>query len=97
VVHVDLAESDNQLVLRYIGGMRQQFQDSLNLFDNVNVSKSHQMALHLKKTIQEVNGRSRGNIVATQTPQPIFAMFFHHLHIIERIEGKQMRNLIGWL
>lgn len=51
VVHVDLAESDNQLVSRYIGGMRQKFQDSLNFFDNVNVSESHQMALHLKKTI----------------------------------------------
>lgn len=32
VANVDLAESDDQLVSRYIGVMRQNFQDSLNLY-----------------------------------------------------------------
>jgi hypothetical protein len=41
VARVDVAESCDQLVSRYIGGMRQQFQDSLNFFDHVNVSEVH--------------------------------------------------------
>jgi hypothetical protein len=47
---VELAETDDQLVSRYIGGLRQNIQDSLNLFDPVNVSVAHQRALLLKKT-----------------------------------------------
>ena len=31
--------------------MRQQFQDTSNLFDPISVSESHQRALHLKKTM----------------------------------------------
>ena len=30
--------------------MRQQFQDTLNLFDPISVSEAHQRALHLEKT-----------------------------------------------
>ena len=37
VARVDLADSEDQLVSRYIGGMRQQFQDTLNLFDPISV------------------------------------------------------------
>jgi hypothetical protein len=33
LTRVELAETDNQLVSRYIGGLRQNIQDSLNLFD----------------------------------------------------------------
>ena len=51
VTRVDLADSEDQLVSRYIGGMRQQFQDTLNLFDPISVSKTHQRALHLEKTM----------------------------------------------
>ena len=46
---VDLAKTDDQLVSRYIGGLRQNIQDSLNLFDLVNVSTTHQRALLLEK------------------------------------------------
>ena len=35
--------------------MRQQFQDTLNLFDPISVSEAHQRALHLEKTM---NGRT---------------------------------------
>jgi hypothetical protein len=38
-------------VSRHIKGIQQRFQDSLNFFDPVNVSKAHQKALHLEKTI----------------------------------------------
>ena len=51
VARVDLTDSEDQLVSRYIGGMRQQFQDTLNLFDPISVPKTHQRALHLEKTI----------------------------------------------
>jgi hypothetical protein len=47
---VDLGETDDQLVSRYIGGLRQNIQDSLNLFDPDNVSAAHQRALLLEKT-----------------------------------------------
>jgi hypothetical protein len=39
---VDLAETDDQLVSRYIGGLRQNIQDSLNLFDPIHVFAAHQ-------------------------------------------------------
>jgi hypothetical protein len=47
---VELDETDDQLVSRYIGGLRQNIQNSLNLFDPVNVSAAHQRALLLEKT-----------------------------------------------
>lgn len=34
-----MVESNGMLVFRYIGDMRQQFQDVLNFFDPLNVSK----------------------------------------------------------
>jgi hypothetical protein len=50
LTHVDLAKTDDQLVSQYIRGLRQQIQDSLNLFDLVYVSEAHQRALLLEKT-----------------------------------------------
>jgi hypothetical protein len=50
LTRVELTETDDQLVSRYIGGLRQNIQDSLNLFDPVNVSAAHQRALLLEKT-----------------------------------------------
>jgi hypothetical protein len=46
---VDLAETNDQLVSLYIGGLQQNIQDSLNLFDLVNMSAAHQRALLLEK------------------------------------------------
>ena len=41
VARVDFADSEDQLVSRYIGSMRQQFQDTLNLFDPISVSEAY--------------------------------------------------------
>jgi hypothetical protein len=49
LTRVDLAETDDQLVSRYIEGLQQNIQDSLNLFDPINVSAAHQRALLLEK------------------------------------------------
>ena len=53
VARVDLVDSEDQLVLRYIGGMRQQFQDTLNLFYPISVFEAHQRALNLEKTMNK--------------------------------------------
>jgi ADP-heptose:LPS heptosyltransferase len=50
LTRVELAETDDQLVSQYIGGLRQNIQDPLNLFYPVNVSAAHQRALLLEKT-----------------------------------------------
>ena len=50
LTRVDLVETDDQLVSQYIGGLRQNIQDSLNLFDPINMSVAHQRAFLLEKT-----------------------------------------------
>jgi hypothetical protein len=50
LTQVDLAETDDQLESRYIGGLRQNIRDPLNLFDPVNMSMAHQRAFSLEKT-----------------------------------------------
>ena len=40
----EITETDAQLVFRFIGGLRQQYQDILNLFDPLTISDSHQHA-----------------------------------------------------
>ena len=45
----DLAETEEQLVSYYIGGLRPQFQDTLNLFDLYSISDAHQRALQLEE------------------------------------------------
>jgi hypothetical protein len=50
LTRVELAETDDQLVSRYIGGLRQNIQGPLNVFDPINVSAAHQRALLLEKT-----------------------------------------------
>jgi hypothetical protein len=51
LTRIDLAETDDQLVSQYIGGLGQNIQDPLNLFDPVNVSTAHQRAILLEKTV----------------------------------------------
>ena len=50
LARVDLSESDEQLVSRYIGGLRTQIQDTLNLFDPNTVLEAYQRALLIEKT-----------------------------------------------
>ncbi|KAH9652366.1 Endonuclease [Citrus sinensis] len=49
VARNDLTETAEQQVSRYIGGLRSQFQDQLNLLDPYFVSEAHQQALQLEK------------------------------------------------
>jgi hypothetical protein len=49
LTRVDLTEMDDQLISQYIGELRQNIHDSLNLFDLVNVFVAHQRALLLEK------------------------------------------------
>ena len=45
----EIQEMDDQLVSRYIGGLKLQIQDTLNMFDPVNMSAAHQRTLMVKK------------------------------------------------
>ena len=49
VAHNNLTETEEQHVSHYIGGLRSQFQDQLNLLDPYSVSEAHQQALQLEK------------------------------------------------
>jgi hypothetical protein len=53
LARVDLSESDDQIVSQYIGGLRTQIQDMVNLFDPVNISSTHQRALLVEKTLAQ--------------------------------------------
>lgn len=68
-----MVESNGMLVFRYIGDMRQQFQDVLNFFDPLNVSKAHQRALYFETTFSRrplglVGGANRGSNCPNPTP-----------------------------
>ncbi|XP_059433719.1 uncharacterized protein LOC132166885 [Corylus avellana] len=49
LTRVDLSKTEEQLVSRYIGGLRPQIQDTLNFFDPAKVSKAQQWALLIEK------------------------------------------------
>lgn len=51
LVRNDLLETNDQIVSRYIGGLRLQFQDTLNMFSPATVSEAHQRALLLEKQL----------------------------------------------
>jgi hypothetical protein len=53
LVRVDLSKSDEQLVSQYIGGLRIQIQDTVNLFDPMNISAAQQRALLVEKTLEQ--------------------------------------------
>ena len=44
-------ETEDQLVARYIGGLRVQIQENMNLFDPISVSTVHQRALQIEKQV----------------------------------------------
>lgn len=79
-------ESDGQLFFKYIGGLRQQFQDALNFFDPLHVSEAHQRALHFEKTFSRrplglVGGGNRGS--NRPIPTPLHMVRCHDLHKLE--------------
>ncbi|KAH7853011.1 hypothetical protein Vadar_032047 [Vaccinium darrowii] len=49
VARNDLAETEEQLVSRYVGGLREQFQFTLNMFELFSVSDACQKALQIEK------------------------------------------------
>jgi hypothetical protein len=67
LTQVDLAETDDQLVSRYIGGLQQNIQHPLNLFDLVNVSAAHQRDLLLEKTAARGSTRFFGLGIESNT------------------------------
>nr|GEW90283.1 RNA-directed DNA polymerase, eukaryota [Tanacetum cinerariifolium] len=51
LARIDLNESTTQLVSRYIGGLRLQLQNVLNMFDPLTVAEAHQCALQAEKQL----------------------------------------------
>ncbi|KAH7853380.1 hypothetical protein Vadar_001762 [Vaccinium darrowii] len=49
VARNDLAETEEQLVSSYVGGLREQFQFTLNMFELFSVSDAYQKALQIEK------------------------------------------------
>ncbi|GJU37887.1 putative nucleotidyltransferase, ribonuclease H [Tanacetum coccineum] len=54
----DIQETDDQLVSRYIGGLRVQIMDSVNMFDPVTLSDAYQRALVFEKQNRRVGSSS---------------------------------------
>ncbi|GJX21482.1 reverse transcriptase domain-containing protein [Tanacetum coccineum] len=54
----DIQKTDNQLVSRYIGGLRVQIMDSVNMFDLVTLSDAYQRALAFEKQSRRVGSSS---------------------------------------
>ena len=48
----EIQKMEDQLVSRYIGGLKLQIQDTVNMFDPVNVFTAHQRALMVEKQLQ---------------------------------------------
>ncbi|KAF7112768.1 hypothetical protein RHSIM_RhsimUnG0194800 [Rhododendron simsii] len=71
VARNDVAETDEQLVARYVGGLREQFQFTLNMFDLYSVSDAHQMALQLEKQANRKPPSTPWGVVARPTANTI--------------------------
>ncbi|KAJ8763859.1 hypothetical protein K2173_003641 [Erythroxylum novogranatense] len=53
--YFDELETEEQLVARYIGGIRMQIQDTVNMLDPVFILVTHQRALMVEKQLQHIN------------------------------------------
>ncbi|KAJ9566128.1 hypothetical protein OSB04_002094 [Centaurea solstitialis] len=58
----DIQESEAHLVSRYIGGLRGQIMDSVNLFDPMTISEAHQRALAFEKQSRRGGSYAPANI-----------------------------------
>ncbi|XP_021984980.1 uncharacterized protein LOC110880847 [Helianthus annuus] len=61
----DIQEPEEQLVSRYIGALRVQIMEAVNLFDPLTIPKAHQRALSFEKQNRRVGGSftpTRGNV-----------------------------------
>ena len=59
----EIQETEDQLVSRYIGGLKLQIQDVVNMFDPVSVSAAHQRAIVVEKQTRR-SGSATGNVSA---------------------------------
>ena len=59
----DIEDTDDQLVSRYIGGLRTQIMDFVNMFDPVTLSYAYQHALAFKKHNRHVEDSSSPAII----------------------------------
>ncbi|GJX32580.1 putative nucleotidyltransferase, ribonuclease H [Tanacetum coccineum] len=59
----DIQETEDQLVSRYIGGLRVQIMDSVNMFDPMTLSDAYQRALAFKKLNRRVGSSSYPAII----------------------------------
>ncbi|KAL4573498.1 hypothetical protein LXL04_020306 [Taraxacum kok-saghyz] len=64
----EIAETTEQTISRYIGGLRIQIQDMLNMFDPITIAEAHQRALAIEK--QQAR-RSYHTTVAVPQPRPV--------------------------
>ncbi|KAF7134234.1 hypothetical protein RHSIM_Rhsim08G0120100 [Rhododendron simsii] len=71
VARNDVAETDEQLVTRHVGGLREQFQFTLNMFDLYSVSEAHQRALQLEKQANRWPPSTPWGVVARPTANTI--------------------------
>ncbi|KAJ9542127.1 hypothetical protein OSB04_028633 [Centaurea solstitialis] len=62
----DIQESEAHLLSRYIGGLRGQIMDSVNLFDPMTISEAHQRALAFEKQSRRGGGGGGGVLCACQ-------------------------------
>ncbi|GJU47342.1 putative reverse transcriptase domain-containing protein [Tanacetum coccineum] len=58
----DIQETEDQLVSRYIGGLRVQIMDSVNMFDPITLSYAYQLALAFEKQNRRVGSSSSSAI-----------------------------------
>ncbi|KAF7139937.1 hypothetical protein RHSIM_Rhsim06G0029600 [Rhododendron simsii] len=70
VARNDIAETDEQVISRYVGGLRQSFQYSLNMLDLYSVSDAHQRALQLEKQASHKPPTTWSGAGRTTTPTP---------------------------
>ncbi|KAI8543512.1 hypothetical protein RHMOL_Rhmol08G0224200 [Rhododendron molle] len=71
VVQNDIAETEEQLVSRYIRGFREQLQYMLNMFDTYSVLKAHHRALQLERQANRKSAAPAWGVVAQTTPSPV--------------------------
>lgn len=62
LTRIDIRDSEQQLVARFVGGLRQKIQHTLNLFHTLSVSEAHQQAL-------TIEAQTKGNYAAWSSPR----------------------------